>query len=94
MDDIKDVINKVIGSMAEKNPDTHDKVGRIWQNLLNEKELKHTKLTGIKEDTLLVNVDSPAWMHQMRIRQSKIVRQLKEEIPGIKYIRFKIGSVK
>lgn len=93
MDNIKDVINKVIGGIAEKNPDTHSKINRIWINLLTEQELKHTKLVGVNEETLSVYVDSPAWMHQMRIRQTKILKQLKEEVSDIKHIRFKIGKV-
>ena len=94
MDNIKDVINKVIGGIADKNPNIHDKIDRIWKNLLTEQELKHTKLTGINEETLSVCVDSPAWMHQMRTRQTKILRQLKEEVSEIKHIRFKIGTIK
>ena len=94
MDDIKNIINKVIGNIAEKTPDTHNKTERIWKNLLNEQELKHTNLVGIKEETLFVCVDSPAWLYQMKIRQSKILKQLKEEVPDIKYIRFKIGTIK
>jgi len=94
MDNIKDVINKVIGGIADRSPDKHDKIDRIWQNLLTEQELKHTKLMGVKEETLSVSVDSPAWMYQMRIRQMKILKQLKEEISDIKHIRFKIGNIK
>jgi hypothetical protein len=94
MDSIKNIINTVIGNIAEHNPDKHDKVERIWANVLNEKELKHTKIIGIKEDGLLVCVDSPAWLYQMRIRQTKILKQLKDEIPYIKYIRFKMGKIK
>ena len=93
MDNIKDVIIKVIGGIADKNPDIHDKIDRIWKNLLTEQELKHTKLIGIKEETLSVCVDSPAWMHQMRIRQTKILKQLREEVSDIKHIRFKIGKI-
>ena len=94
MDDIKDIVYKVIGDMAEKNPDVHNKTERIWQNLLNKQEIKHTKLIGINNGTLAVYVDSPAWLYQMRIRQTKILKQLKEEVPDIKRIRFKIGKVK
>ncbi|MCK5260246.1 MAG: DUF721 domain-containing protein [Candidatus Omnitrophica bacterium] len=94
MDDIKNIVNAVIGNIAEHNPDTHNKVERIWANLLNEKELKHTKIIGVKEEGLLVCVDSPAWLYQMRIRQTKILKQLKEEVPHIKYIRFKMGKIK
>ena len=94
MDDIKDVINKVIGNIANKNPDTHNKIERIWQNLLTQQEQKHTKIVGVKEETLFLNVDSPAWLFQMRIRKGKILQQLKEEVSDIKYIRLKIGTVK
>jgi hypothetical protein len=93
MDDIKNILNTVIGNIADRNPDVHNKLDRIWSNLLNEKELKHTHIIGIKEDGLLVHVDSPAWLYQMRVRQTKILKQLKEEIPQIKYIRFKIGKI-
>ncbi|MBN1869829.1 MAG: DUF721 domain-containing protein [Candidatus Omnitrophica bacterium] len=93
MDNIKNIVNTVIGNMAEQKPDTHNKIERIWKNLLNEKELKHAKIIGIKEDGLLVCVDSPAWLYQMRIRQTKILRQLKEEAPHIKYIRFRMGKI-
>lgn len=94
MDAIKNIITKVIGNIAERTPDTHDKVERIWQNLLNQQELQHTKLFGIKGGVLCVYVDSPAWLYQMKIRQSKIIEQLKDEIPGIKNIRFQIGTTK
>ena len=94
MDNIKNIVNTVISNIANHKPDTHNKVERIWSNLLNEKELKHTKIIGVKEDGLLVCVDSPAWLYQMRIRQTKILKQLKDEIPYIKYIRFKMGKIK
>jgi len=94
MDDIKDVVNKVIGNIAEKNPCSYDKVERIWQNLLTKQELKHTKLFGVKEETLFVCVDSPAWLYQMRMRKLKILKRLKDELIDIKQIRFKIGTIK
>ena len=94
MDNIKNIVSTVIGNMAEHKPDIHNKIERIWANLLNEKELKHTKIIGVKENGLLVCVDSPAWLYQMRIRQTKILKQLKKEIPLIKYIRFKMGKIK
>jgi len=49
---------------------------------------------GVKEETLSVYVDSPAWMYQMRMRQTKILKQFKEEVSDIKHIHFKIGKIK
>lgn len=93
MEHIKNIVNTVIGNIASQNPDEHNKAERIWKNLLNEKELRHTKLIGIKEETLFVCVDSPAWMYQMRIRQTNILKHLKEDIPGVTRIRFKMGKI-
>jgi predicted nucleic acid-binding Zn ribbon protein len=94
MNDIKNIITKVIGNIANRNPDTHDKVERIWQNLLNQQELRHTKLVGIKDGVLNVHVDSPAWLYQMRIRQAKIIESMQNEVSNIKTIRFQIGTIK
>lgn len=93
MDNIKDVVNKVIGGIADKRPDVHNKLDAVWKNLLTEQERKHAKLNGIKEGVLSVSVDSPAWLYQLRTRQAKILKQLKEDIPDVKSIRFKIGSI-
>ena len=94
MDNIKDIVNTVIGNIAQQRPDEHNKAERIWKNVLTEKESKHTKIEGLKDGCLFVYVDSPVWLYQMRIRQTKVLKQLKEEMPQIKYIRFKMGKIK
>ncbi len=93
MDNIKDIIQDVIGKMAQQEPQANIKVERIWKNILEEQELKHTKIVGMKEGNIFAHVDSPAWLYQMRIRRSKILERLKDEIPDIKSIRFKIGKI-
>ncbi len=93
MDNIEDIVKTVIGNIAGQKPDIHNKTERVWENILNAKELKHTKIIGIKDGGLFVCVDSPAWLFQMRIRQTKILKQLKEDAPEVKYIRFKMGKI-
>lgn len=92
MDDIKNIVNQVIGDLAGKKPSTHDRVERIWRNFLTKLEYKHTKIAGINHGTLSVFVDSPAWLYQMKIRQGKLAKQLNDEIPDIKNIRFRLGK--
>jgi predicted nucleic acid-binding Zn ribbon protein len=94
MDVIKDVIHDVIGNIAEKNPAKHKKIDRIWLNVLEEAERKHTNFQGIKEGNISVLVDSPAWLYEMRIKKFKILQRLQEELPDIKNIYFKIGKLK
>lgn len=94
MDNIKDVVNQVIEKISIKQPVEQGKIDRIWQNVLNEQELKHTCLEGIKDGKLSVNVDSPAWLYQMQIRRTKILERLKDELPDIKSVFFRIGKIK
>ena len=93
MDNIKDIIKNVIGQMGENKLSRHEKIDRIWLNVLNELELKHTKLVGLKNGWLSVYVDSPAWLYQMKIKKNKILERIQEEIPDVININFKIGKI-
>ena len=93
MDNIEDIIKNVIGKIADHKQEDHQKLQRIWMNLLNETELKHTQIVGVKDGNLAVNVDSPAWLYQLNTRKRKILAQLKEEISTIENIRFRIGKI-
>lgn len=94
MDNIEDIVKNVIGQMADKKLEEYKKIDRLWINILNEGELNHTKLIGVKDGLISVVVDSPAWLYQMNIRKNTILRELKEEIPTLDTIRFRIGKIK
>jgi len=94
MDNIKEIIHQVISQIADKKPDEVNKIDRVWQNILDKEDLKHTKLVGERQGKLSVVVDSPAWLYQMNLNKSKILKRIKDEIPNIKYISFRIGKVK
>lgn len=94
MDNIKDIVRQVFEKMVQGQAGPQDKLERIWLSILREGEEKHLKLLGLKNDTLFVDVDSPAWLFQMRIRKKKILEKFQEQIPEIKNISFKIGKVK
>lgn len=94
MDNIKDIVQQVFEKMVQKQVEPQDKLERIWLSVLRKGEEKHLRLLGLKNDTLFVDVDSPAWLFQMRIRKKKILEQFQEQIPEIKNISFKIGKVK
>jgi len=92
MDNIKNIINDVIGKIAARETKEHEKIERIFENILEEHEGKHIFLEGMKEGIVLISVDSPVWLYQMRVRKRKILERLKKEIETIKDIRFKLGK--
>lgn len=93
MDNIEDIIKNVIGKMADRKLGDHQKIHRLWVNMLTESELKHTKLMGVKNGMVSVYVDSPTWLYQMNTQKRKILGRLKEEISTIEYISFRIGKI-
>lgn len=94
MDNIKDILQGVVGKMADRQPDQDTKVERVWLNVLEDGAAEHTKLVGVKDGELSVHVDSPAWLYQMKLKKRNILTRMKDECPDIKNIRFKIGTVK
>ena len=94
MDHVKDVLQQIIGKISRRELDYPNKVDRIWQNILEPQELKHTSLVGIRDGVLLVLVDSPVWLYQMRMKKNKILEKLQAEESDVKNIRFQIGKVK
>ena len=94
MDSIKDVITQVIEKMALRQPETQIKIQRIWKNILDAQEEEHTLIVELKEKILYVNVDSPAWLFHVNFKKTKILERLKEEVPEVEKILFKIGKVK
>lgn len=94
MDQIKDIVSKVIGNMASGKPEIQTKIQRIWQSVFDKKTLVHSAIIGLQKGKLIVHVDSPAWLFQMNLQKRKILEKLKEDVPQLEHIHFKIGKVK
>ena len=94
MEQIKDIVSQVIANISSGKPGVQSKIQRVWQNLCDKKTAQHTAIAGLQKGSLVINVDSPAWLFQMNLQKRKILEKLKEEIPELSHIHFKIGKVK
>ena len=93
MDNIKDIINNVIGRISEKKFADDGKLERVWQNVISEVDFKHTKIIGIKDGVLSVHVDNPTRLYKLKLNRRKILNAIKEELVDIENIIFKLGKV-
>ncbi len=93
MDQIKDIIQNVIGKISSEGFKDQTKIYEIWQKIVGEAGIKHTCISGLKDKTLLVLVDSSAWLFQMSLQRKKILEQIQKEKLEIQKIVFKIGKV-
>ena len=94
MDNIKQIIEKVVDHIATNKKETQIYLQEMWLDILDKPELEHTQIIGEKEGVLSVLVDSPAWLYQMNIRKKIILEKIQREIPSVKNIHFKIGKVR
>ncbi|MDP8264879.1 MAG: DciA family protein [Candidatus Aceula lacicola] len=94
MEEIKNIIPDVVKMLSRKETSEETKIQRVWDSLLEGKIKKHAKIFGIKEGKMMVCVDSPAWMFHLNLKKNKLLKEIKEEIPELIEICFKIGKVK
>jgi len=93
MDSIKDVIKSVIGNIAQKNSIFTNNIEEIFKGILKANEARHCCVSGFKDGNLMVIVDSSTWLYEIKKQQYIILKKLKEKLPDIKSIKFKIGSI-
>ena len=93
MDNIKIVIHKLFDQFHTKETGRQEKIQRLWQTVVDAATIRHTKLIDFKEGTLIVHVDSWAWLYQMNLKKANILKRVQEDIPEIQNIFLKIGKV-
>lgn len=93
MDSIKDIIPRVVEKMACQRAGAHGALERVWGNIFERQELKHMKLVGPRAGTIMVVVDSPARLYHLRMRKTKILKQLQQELPEIRDITIQVGDI-
>ncbi len=62
-----------------------------WHNLFNEPLSLHIYPVEIKDDELFINVDSPAWLGQLKFFTQDIIKKL--QAYNVHSVRFKYGRV-
>ena len=93
MESINKIIPDVIENISTKTPKIEEKVHEIWKRILNKKELKHTKIKGLKQGDLFVTVDSSTLIFHMNMKKNKILKEINKEVSEINNIVFKIGKI-
>jgi hypothetical protein len=94
MEQIKDTVYSVIGSLAEKKPLGADDDPEVWlKKVLTKKELGHIKFNYFKKGVLGVSVDSSSFLYSLTLRKTQILEGLTRCSNKIKDVRFRIGVI-
>jgi len=93
MDNIKDIVTGVIDKMSAQGPQRYHRLQEFWDEIRPAKADGHTRMVGLKDDRLLIVVDSSAWLYQMNMNKDAYLKKFQGSFPGIKGVFFKIGRV-
>ncbi len=93
MEQIKSIVNNVLQQLSSNNRRPQEEILKIWQDVLGNKAAKHTKIMGIKNTKLMVNVDSSVWLFQLHLRRSRLLEKLRGIMNDLEGINFRIGKV-
>jgi len=67
-------------------------IRKKWETLIGEPVSNHTLPFSFQNGQLLIMVDSPEWLHELRYFQNEFTNKLSPF--GVRSIRLKLGSVK
>jgi predicted nucleic acid-binding Zn ribbon protein len=93
--DIGDAAKKYFEKNISPQHDRTASLAEIWSALIPVQLHKHCRIDILKGAQLKVIVDSPSYLHELRLCSSELLEQLKKQCPKarIKDIKFVIGSL-
>jgi len=90
-------LGDVVGQFMEgRISPQHNKFGpvsELWSQLLPPELFQHCKLAGVNGGQLKVSVDSPVYLHELRLCGAELLNELQRHCPAarIKEIKIVIG---
>jgi len=75
---IKSVLGKAIQSIidSKKNTVSEEEIQQVWEQAAGKEASRHSHPIRIKENVLVVNVDSSIWIYQLNLNKQKIEKEL------------------
>ena len=88
-----DVVRQLMEGRVSPRQARFESIACSWSRLLPAELYRHCKLADISAGQLKVIVDSPSYMHELRLCSSQLLRELQRLCPRarIKKIKFAIG---
>ncbi len=90
MDNIKDIISTVIGSMSSLQAESKGDIAAVWQRLCPG---PGTRVVSLKEGTLTVHVDSAMRMVKINGKKEMFLEALQKHSATIERIHLKVAKV-
>jgi len=75
---LREVIDERIGPAQGR----FARVAGVWEEILPAELKKHCRIAGLKAGNLSVEVDSPSYMHELRLASEELISELSRRCPA------------
>ena len=93
MEQIKEIVNKVIEKLASDKTASIQQEWRALQEIVGKKFIKHTMIEGLRDGKLFIRVDSPVLLFHLNLKRSRILEKLQKINKDLKTIDLRMGRV-
>ena len=92
---IKDILNSALNKYRPAKDMDMTRIWDIWDRAVGRPIAMNAKPDSFKQGTLIVNVSSSSWIHQLKFLEREMIANLNTHLESdmVQQIRFKIGRI-
>ena len=85
-----DVVKRLMAEQISPKQAMSELITEQWEDLLPLELQSHCRLEGLSAGQLKVTVDSPCYMHELRLCSSQLLQELQQRCPQARIDRIKL----
>lgn len=92
---LSDILSDALKKCRPAGDTSMTRIWEIWDQAVGKPIAMNAKPDSFKDGTLVVNVSSSTWIHQLSFLEKEMIRNLNRHLnqPLVGRIRFKIGRI-
>ncbi|MBN2444314.1 MAG: DUF721 domain-containing protein [Spirochaetales bacterium] len=93
MEKAGEIVIKILQNILKKNQSQStsglNQLIMGWDSLIDTRESGHFKIIDIVKDTLLVEVDHPAWLQMLKLKEKQLLKKINTRYPELQIKKLK-----
>ncbi len=91
MKELRHILSGIVSDLGISNDLKLIKIKSEWKNITGELIFMHSEPWSLKDGILIVKVDSPHWMQEIKFHENLIIERINDH--AIREIKLKLGRI-
>ncbi|MEX2442788.1 MAG: DUF721 domain-containing protein [Alkalispirochaeta sp.] len=79
----RELINRFINSIGARDETGVVPFVQAWPKIVGQDKAAHSQVLDVKNGTVLIGVDHPAWLQKMHMDRTRIVARIQHDFPAL-----------